>query len=50
MIAVAGYINYTGSLGDIISIKNKNEDVEVNNEKRWKKNNKRNGRKRGKKF
>lgn len=32
MIAVAGYINYTGSLGDIISIKNKNEDVPVTSE------------------
>lgn len=32
MIAVAGYINYTGSLGDIISIKNKKEDVPVTSE------------------
>jgi len=32
MIAVAGYINYTGSLGDLISIKNKNEEVPVSSE------------------
>ena len=32
MIAVAGYINYTGSLGDIISIKNKKEDAPVTSE------------------